>query len=93
MNASASPHVAWGTVAALSEESDFAELDGSTFNFKLLYTLAQAAAPALRLHASDTAEDDVQLQFLRLSGLQVDSLEQAIRLNQADIRQAAPAFQ
>ena len=93
MNQSAAPQVVWNTTQALSVEPEFAELDDDTFNFEKLYVLAHKAQPKLRLHAYDTAEDNVQLQFLRLSGLDVNSLEGPLRLNQADIRQEVPTFQ
>ncbi len=78
---------------AVSVEPAFAELDDDTFNFEQLYVLAHKAQPKLRLHAYDTAEDDVQLQFLRMNGLDVGSLEGPLRLNQADIRREVPTFQ
>lgn len=90
---SASPQVAWRTVPALSAEPTFAALSDDDFTFEKLYVLAHAAQPRVRLHAYDTAEDDVQLQFLALSGLRVDSLREAIALNQAGIREAVPSFQ
>jgi len=93
MNQTAAPQVVWNTTEALSVEPEFAELDDDTFNFEQLYVLAYKAQPKLRLHAYDTAEDDVQLQFLRLSGLDVSSLESPLRLNQADIRREVPTFQ
>jgi len=93
MNQTAAPQVVWQTIQALSVEPAFAELDDDTFNFEQLYVLAHKAQPKLRLHAYDTAEDDVQLQFLRLSGLDVGSLEEPLRLNQADIRREVPTFQ
>lgn len=89
---SAAPHRAWDTVSALGTEPGFASLTEDGFNFELLYTLAHATNPALQLHAYDTAEDDVQLQFLRLGGLDVKSLQPALELNQADIRSNVPKF-
>jgi len=92
MNQKAAPQLAWGTVEALTKELAFASLTQENFNFEKLYTLAHAAAPGVRLHAYDTAEDDVQLQFLALSGLKIESLHTAITQNQADIRVEVPAF-
>lgn len=93
LNSSATPYTAWNTIAALQAESAYAELAEDNFNFETLYVLAAAAQPRLRLHAYDTAEDDVQHQFLQLAGVEVDSLQEAIELNQADIRRSVPTFQ
>ena len=90
---SASPHTAWDSVAVLRGVPGFGSLTNDNFNFEQLYVLAKRAAPAVRMHAFDTAEDDVQLQFLRLGGLDVESLLPALLANQADIRRADPAFQ
>ncbi|MEM7216746.1 MAG: pectin acetylesterase-family hydrolase [Pseudomonadota bacterium] len=92
LNESASPQVTWDTLDVLGDDPAYADVDSAEFDFETLYTHAKTAEPRLRLHAYDTAEDDVQLRFLSFSGIEGISLKASIDANQADIRAADPAF-
>ncbi len=86
------PYESWNTLAGLKRTPAFAHLDDDSFSYEALYVGAAAATPRVRFAAYDAAEDDVQKQFLALTGAQGISLLELIRLNQADIRAGTPGF-
>ncbi|MEM6709243.1 MAG: pectin acetylesterase-family hydrolase [Pseudomonadota bacterium] len=91
-NDTTNPNLAWNTVQRLASEPEFRDLSEAEFNYEALYLGAHRAQPRIRLHAYDTAEDDVQLRFLALGGGEVPSLLTTITANQNDIRSAVPGF-
>ncbi len=80
------PHESWGTLAALSHFENMNEADSDSFSFEDLYILAARAHPEVMFTRYDTAEDDVQLQFLQIAGTNVDDgLQPLLDANEADI--------
>lgn len=80
------PHESWGTLAALSHFENMNEVDSDGFSFESLYIQAAKAHPEAMFTRYDTAEDDVQLQFLRIAGTNVDDgLQPLLDANEADI--------
>lgn len=92
VNQASNPNLSWNTVAVLQREPAFAELTNDNFNYEQLYIKSAAAAPDVRFHAYDAAEDAVQKRFLDLGGVAMPSLKTAITANQNDIREAVPEF-
>ncbi len=86
------PYESWNTLKGLQRTPAFAHLNDDSFSYEALYVGAAKATPRIRLAAYDAAEDDVQKQFLALTGARGVSLRELIRLNQADIRAGAPGF-
>lgn len=83
------PHEPWGTLAALSHFEDMSEVESDSFSFETLYIQAAKAHPEVTFARYDTAEDDVQLQFLALAGANVgDGLQPLLDANEADIDDA-----
>ena len=91
-NTTANPNVSWNTVAVLRQELAFADLTNDHFNYEQLYILAAAANDRIRFNAYDAAEDNVQKQFLAMSGAPTTILLDAINANQTDIRRTVPDF-
>ena len=80
------PHESWGTLAALSHFENMNDVDSENFSFETLYIKAAKAHPDVMFARYDTAEDDVQLQFLRIAGTNVDDgLQPLLDANEADI--------
>jgi hypothetical protein len=86
------PQEQWGTLAVVSDVPELAALQPEEFNFEKLYIAAAKLLPNVTFAEYDTAEDEVQLQFLALGGNQATSLEPLLAANHADIRAAAPNF-
>ncbi|MEM9408296.1 MAG: pectin acetylesterase-family hydrolase [Acidobacteriota bacterium] len=79
------PHEAWGTLAALSDFPEIAALSTEDFNFESLYTTSGAAEPEVVFSRYDTAEDSVQIQFLKIGSPEVEELQPLLDANEADI--------
>lgn len=80
------PHESWGTLAALSHFENMNDVVSENFSFETLYIQAAKAHPDVMFARYDTAEDDVQLQFLRIAGTNVDDgLQPLLDANEADI--------
>lgn len=80
------PHDSWGTLAALSHFENMSEVDGDSFSFEALYIQAAKAHPEAMFTRYDTAEDDVQIQFLEIAGTDVSGgLQPLLDANEADI--------
>ncbi|MCY3927765.1 MAG: pectin acetylesterase-family hydrolase [Acidobacteria bacterium] len=80
------PHESWGTLAALSHFENMNDVVSENFSFETLYIKAAKAHPDVMFARYDTAEDDVQLQFLRIAGTNVDDgLQPLLDANEADI--------
>lgn len=84
------PYLSWGTQEAL----DWPRLTGlgSEMSFEDLYVAAAARQPRVRYATYDTAEDSVQLDFLRLGNQPTDSLLPLIDANYDEILAANPEF-
>ncbi|HVS64137.1 MAG TPA: pectin acetylesterase-family hydrolase [Thermoanaerobaculia bacterium] len=82
----AQPHTKWAALDALaSRYPEFGSMPPDEFSFEALYTTTGKAAPAIQLARYDTAEDETQIQFLRISQTEVDSLQPLLDANEADI--------
>lgn len=82
----AQPHAQWRTLDALaSKYPEFAAMTPEAFSFEALYTTTGKAASRIQLARYDTAEDETQIQFLRISQTDVDSLQPLLDANEADI--------
>jgi hypothetical protein len=92
IGANARPHEQWGTLAVVSDVEELAALTPEEFNFEKLYIAAARQQPKVTFAAYDTAEDSVQLRFLKLGGNDATSLQPLLEANQADIRAAVPNF-
>ena len=80
------PHESWGTLAALSHFENMNEVDSDHFSFEALYIQAAKAHPEAMFTRYDTAEDDVQIQFLEIAGADVSGgLQPLLDANEADI--------
>ena len=80
------PHESWGTLAALSHFENMNEVDSDSFSFEALYIQAAKAHPEAMFTRYDTAEDDVQIQFLEIAGTDVSGgLQPLLDANEADI--------
>lgn len=80
------PHESWGTLAALSHFENMNEVDTDNFSFEALYIQAAKAHPEAMFTRYDTAEDDVQIQFLEIAGTDVSGgLQPLLDANEADI--------
>lgn len=80
------PHESWGTLAALSHFENMADVFDEDFSFETLYVKAAQAHPEVMFARYDTAEDDVQLQFLQIAGVTTeDGLQPLLDANEADI--------
>ena len=80
------PHEAWGTLAALSHFENMAETSTENFSFETLYIQAAKAHPETMFARYDTAEDDVQIQFLQIGGVSTEGgLQPLLDANEADI--------
>jgi len=86
------PHEQWGSFSFLSGTPAFAALQPTTFNFEQLYIAAANAHPAIQFSQYDTAEDQVQKQFLAMAGSPVKSLQPGLQANHADILARADNF-
>jgi len=86
----AQPYLKWGTVDLLGWK-ELVDL-GSDFSFEDLYVGAAARSSAVQYAQYDTAEDAVQLGFLRLSGQAEASLLPLLDANHAEITTADPGF-
>lgn len=84
------PYVSWGTQEALA----WARLKdlGSEMSFEDLYVAAAARQPRVRYATYDTAEDSVQLDFLRLGNQPTESLLPLIDANYEEIAASNPEF-
>jgi hypothetical protein len=88
----ARPHERWGTLAVVDDVEELAALKTEDFSFEQLYIASAKRLPKVTFAAYDTAEDSVQLLFLKLGGNEATSLQPLLEANQADIRAAAPNF-
>ena len=80
------PHESWGTLAALSHFENMNEVDSDSFSFESLYIQAAKAHPEAMFARYDTAEDDVQIQFLQIGGVSTEGgLQPLLDANEADI--------
>ena len=84
------PYLSWGTQEALGWER-LTEL-GDQLSFEDLYVAAAARQPRVRYATFDTAEDSVQLDFLRLANQASDSLLTLLDANHDEIATANPEF-
>ena len=84
------PYLQWGTLGALN----WGELVGleDTLSFEDLYVASAKRAANVQYAQYDTAEDDVQLQFLQLAGTPTPSLLPLLDANHEEIAAAAPNF-
>ena len=80
------PHEAWGTLEALSDLPEFANMNPKEFTFESLYITSGQRHPNISFGRYDTAEDVTQRQFLGLGGVNVDQLQPLIDANDTDIR-------
>lgn len=81
---------AWGVTEVLSTVPGFESLDARSFSYARLYILAAQRHPDVQFARYDTAEDEVQRQFLALAGEQVPSLMPLLEANREEIRSAVP---
>ncbi len=80
------PHESWGTLAALSHFENMADTSTENFSFETLYIKAAKAHPEAMFARYDTAEDDVQIQFLQIGGVSTEGgLQPLLDANEADI--------
>lgn len=84
------PYLSWGTQEALAWEQ-LTEL-GNQMSFEDFYVAAAARQPRVRYATYDTAEDSVQLDFLRLANQASDSLLPLLDANHEEIAAANPDF-
>ena len=86
------PHEAWGTLEALSDVSELAEMSSEEFNFETLYLVAGKRHPEITFAQFDNAEDEVQLRFLDISGIETKGLAGFLDANHEDILAGMPNF-
>ena len=86
------PHDMWGTLDVVTGVGHLTDMASEDFAFHQLYIAAAKANPQIALASYDTAEDDVQRQFLALAGNPSESLQPLLDANLADISAAAPGF-
>ncbi len=80
------PHESWGTIEALAHFDNMADVGTEELTFETLWIKAAQAHPAVTFTRYDTAEDDVQIRFLQLGGVNVDDgLQPLLDANEADI--------
>ena len=89
---SARPHQQWGTLEVVADVKELAALGPDEFSFEKLYIASAKLVPKVTFAEFDTAEDSVQLRFLKLGGNDAPSLQPLLEANQADIRAAVPNF-
>ncbi len=84
------PYLQWGTLGAL----DWPELAGleDSLSFEDLYVASAKRAANIQYAQYDTAEDNVQLQFLQLAGTPTPSLLPLLDANHEEIAAADPNF-
>ena len=88
----ARPHEPWGAMEALAGFPEIAAMRSGEFNFEKLYTVSAAAEPDVMFGRYDTAEDEVQIQFLQVSGQDVTSLQPLLDANEEDIDAAVSNY-
>ena len=80
------PYESWGTLAALSHFENMADVSTEDFSFETLYVKAAQAHPEVMFARYDTAEDDVQIRFLQIAGVDTEGgLQPLLDANEADI--------
>jgi len=86
------PYSAWQIDRVVSDLSEMRDIDAAEFSFHHLYIAAAAQRPEIRFSAFDTAEDEVQKQFLALGGAPTERLQPLLEANLAEIADADPRF-
>jgi len=82
----------WGVVERLRREPAYSGVDSSRFTFETLYNGAAKAAPRVQFAQYNNADDEIQVTFLKLLGLENPVLPALLRDNLADIRRQNGAF-
>ena len=86
----APPYVSWGTLDAIGWP-EITQL-GLEMSFEDLFVAAAGRQPRVRYATYDTAEDSVQLDFLRLADQPADSLLPLLDANHDEIVAADPEY-
>ncbi len=86
------PYEAWATDTVIADLAFTRDIPAQAFSFHQLYIAAAQHDPGLMLSSFDTAEDDVQKQFLALGGAPADSLQPLLEANLEEITERAPQF-
>ena len=82
----------WGATTRLRSDPAYHGVDSAALTFETLYEVAGHTAPRVTFAQYNTAEDNVQLSFLEMLGVQGVRLADLLAANLADIRQANPAL-
>jgi hypothetical protein len=86
------PHDFWGTLDVVAGVGHLTDMASEDFAFHQLYVAAAKANSQIALASYDTAEDNVQKQFLALAGNPSESLQPLLDANLEEISAAAPDF-
>ncbi len=83
----------WGAAEALGKlDRSYAAVDPATLSFESLYVVSAREEPRVRYAQYNNAEDAVQLDYLRMVGVQDTSLHELLAANLDEIRRANPEF-
>jgi hypothetical protein len=85
-------HDQWRLLEVLSGLEEFAQMPPREFSFEKLYAAVARRHPRITFAEYDTAEDSVQLRFLRLAGVNSTRLLPLLRANYADIKESVDNF-
>jgi hypothetical protein len=79
-------HDTWGLLGVVGDLDEFSTMAPREFSFEKLYVATARRHPRITFAEYDTAEDTIQLRFLRLAGVRAPSLLPLLKANYADIR-------
>lgn len=82
----------WGVIGVVRGFPEFEAYDSASLNYEALYIASARARPRITFAQVNTAQDEVQLRFLRLLGVDRPDLPRLLEANYADIRRAVPGF-
>ena len=80
----------WGATGALKPDPAYRGVDSATLTFETLYQVAARTTPRVSFAQFNSAEDNVQLSFLRMLGVRDVPLARLLAANHADIRRTHP---
>jgi len=86
------PHEAWAIGSVIGDLDYTRDIAPDEFSFHHLYIAAARQNPSIVLSSFDTAEDDVQKQFLALGGAPAEALQPLLEANLNEISEYVPDF-
>jgi hypothetical protein len=82
----------WGATDRIRANPAFGPVDSARLTFETLYQVAARATPRVRFAQYNNADDEIQVVFLNLLGMQGFRLPDLMRENLAEIRRSNEGF-